>query len=48
LSFLKHSINLSSNGEEGLKLLQEIADQLQQLRQIGIRELDQPVAWGCI
>ncbi|KAG4396675.1 hypothetical protein GLYMA_19G246400v4 [Glycine max] len=44
LSFLKHSINLSSNGEEGLKLLQEIADQLQQLRQIGIRELDQPVA----
>lgn len=44
LSFLKHSINLSSNGEEGLKLLQEIADQLQQLRQIGIRELDQPFA----
>ncbi|KAH1221500.1 Myosin-binding protein 1 [Glycine max] len=41
LSFLKHSINLLSNGEEGLKLLQEIADQLQQLRQIGIRELDQ-------
>ncbi|TKY61364.1 Myosin-binding protein 1 [Spatholobus suberectus] len=44
LSFLKHSVNLSSNGEEGLKLLQEIADHLQQLRQIGIRELDQPVA----
>ncbi|KAG5044400.1 Myosin-binding protein 1 [Glycine soja] len=44
LSFLKHSINLSSNGEEGLKLLQEIAGHLQQLRQIGIRELDQPVA----
>lgn len=44
LSFLKHSINLSSNGEEGLKLLREIADHLQQLRQIGIRELDQPVA----
>nr|KYP71777.1 hypothetical protein KK1_011050 [Cajanus cajan] len=43
LSFLKHSVNLSSNGE-GLKLLQEIADHLQQLRQIGIRELDQPVA----
>jgi len=44
LSFLKHSINLSSNGDEGLKLLREIADHLQQLRQIGIRELDQPVA----
>ncbi|RDX64157.1 Myosin-binding protein 1, partial [Mucuna pruriens] len=44
LSFLKHSINLSSSGEEGLKLLQEIANHLQQLRQIGIRELDQPVA----
>ncbi|KAL2345810.1 hypothetical protein Fmac_007095 [Flemingia macrophylla] len=37
LSFLKHSVNLSSNGE-GLKLLQEIADHLQQLRRIGIRE----------
>ncbi|XP_014491610.1 myosin-binding protein 1 [Vigna radiata var. radiata] len=44
LNFLKHSINLSSNGEEGLKLLREIADHLQQLRQVGIRELDQPVA----
>ncbi|KAK7337923.1 hypothetical protein VNO77_18515 [Canavalia gladiata] len=44
LSFLEHTINLLSNGEEGLKLLQEIADHLQQLRQIGIRELDQPIA----
>ncbi|CAJ1961112.1 unnamed protein product [Sphenostylis stenocarpa] len=44
LSFLQHSINLSNNGEEGLKLLQEIADHLQRLRQIGIRDLDQPVA----
>ncbi|KAK7332849.1 hypothetical protein VNO80_29605 [Phaseolus coccineus] len=44
LSFLKHSINLSSTGEEGLKLLREVADHLQQLRQIGIRELDEPVA----
>ncbi|KAK7397328.1 hypothetical protein VNO78_18496 [Psophocarpus tetragonolobus] len=44
LSFLKHSIDLFTKGEEGLKLLQEIADHLQQLRQIGVTELDQPVA----
>ena len=44
LSFLQHSINLLSSGDEGLKLLQEMADHLQQLRRIGIREIDQPVA----
>ncbi|KAK7285147.1 hypothetical protein RJT34_19907 [Clitoria ternatea] len=44
MSFLEHSIKLLSNGDEGLKLLQEIADHLQQLRQIGIRELVQSVA----
>lgn len=43
-SFLEHTINLLSDGGEGLKLLQEIADRLQQLRRIGIREIDQPVA----
>ncbi|XP_061340477.1 myosin-binding protein 1 [Gastrolobium bilobum] len=43
-SFLEHAINLLSNRDEGLKLLQEIADHLQQLRRIGIREIDQPVA----
>ncbi|XP_015968476.1 myosin-binding protein 1 [Arachis duranensis] len=41
LSFLEHSMNLLSNGDEGLKLLKEIADHLQQLRRIGIREIDQ-------
>lgn len=44
LSFLKHTINLSNNGKRGFELLQEIADHLQQLRKIGITELDQPVA----
>ncbi|XP_058738674.1 myosin-binding protein 1-like [Vicia villosa] len=43
-SFLEHTINLLSEGGEGLKLLQEIADRLQQLRMIGIRERDHPVA----
>lgn len=41
-SFLEHTINILSNGEEGLKLLQEIADHLRQLRKIGIRDIDQP------
>ncbi|CAL5194602.1 unnamed protein product [Lathyrus oleraceus] len=43
-SFLEHTINLLSEGGEGLKLLQEIANRLQQLRIIGIRERDHPVA----
>ncbi|CAK8544800.1 unnamed protein product [Lathyrus sativus] len=47
-SFLEHSINLLSEGGEGLKLLQEIANRLQQLRIIGIRERDHPVASRCI
>ncbi|MED6131117.1 hypothetical protein PIB30_007090 [Stylosanthes scabra] len=44
LSFLEHSMNLLSNGDEGLKLLKEIADHLQELRRIGIREIDQNLA----
>ncbi|CAJ2631465.1 unnamed protein product [Trifolium pratense] len=43
-SFLEHSINLLNEGGEGLQLLQEVADRLQQLRRIGIREINQPVA----
>lgn len=43
-TFLEHTIHLLSNGGEGIKLLQEIANHLQQLRRIGIREIDQPVA----
>jgi hypothetical protein len=43
-SFLEHSINLLNEGGGGLQLLQEIADRLQQLRRIGIREINQPVA----
>ncbi|GAU13533.1 hypothetical protein TSUD_346370 [Trifolium subterraneum] len=43
-SFLEHSINLLNEGSEGIQLLQEIADRLQQLRRIGIREINQPVA----
>ncbi|KAJ1385116.1 GTD-binding domain [Sesbania bispinosa] len=43
-SFLEHSINLLSKGDKGLQLLQEIAYHLQQLRRIGIKEIDQPVA----
>ncbi|MED6181305.1 hypothetical protein PIB30_018039 [Stylosanthes scabra] len=44
LSFLEHSMNLLSNGDDGLKLLKEIADHLQELRRIGIREIDQNLA----
>ncbi|KAL5061146.1 hypothetical protein RYX36_032750 [Vicia faba] len=43
-SFLEHTISLLSEGGEGIKLLHEIADRLQQLRKIGIRERDHPVA----
>ncbi|MCH97434.1 hypothetical protein A2U01_0018429 [Trifolium medium] len=43
-NFLEHSIKLLNEGGEGLQLLQEIADRLQQLRRIGIREINQPVA----
>lgn len=43
-SFLEHTINLLGKGDKGLKLLQEIADHLQHLRGIGIKEIDQPVA----
>ncbi|KAF1869781.1 hypothetical protein Lal_00017358 [Lupinus albus] len=43
-SFLEHTMKLLRNGGEGVKALQEIADHLQQLRRIGIPEIDQPVA----
>jgi hypothetical protein len=43
-SFLEHSINLLNEGGQGLQLLQEIADRLQQLRRIRIREINPPVA----
>ncbi|OIW20882.1 hypothetical protein TanjilG_24960 [Lupinus angustifolius] len=42
-SFLEHTMKLLRN-VEGIKVLQEIADHLQQLRRIGIPEIDQPVA----
>lgn len=38
-SFLEHTIKILSSGDEGLKLLQDIADHLQKLRQIGIRDI---------
>ncbi|CAL0308811.1 unnamed protein product [Lupinus luteus] len=43
-SFLEHTMKLLRNGGDGIKALQEIADHLQQLRRIGIPEVDQPVA----
>ncbi|XP_028790341.1 myosin-binding protein 1-like [Neltuma alba] len=46
--FLEHTINILRNREEGLELLREIADRLQELRKIGIREIDQPDISGCI
>ncbi|KAK4282910.1 hypothetical protein QN277_014232 [Acacia crassicarpa] len=45
--FLEHTISILSNREEGLELLREIVDHLQQLRKIGIREIDQPDISGC-
>lgn len=43
-SFFEHTVNLLSKGDKGLQLLQEIADHLHQLRRIGMREINQPVA----
>lgn len=48
LRLLEHTINIMRNREEGLELLREIAYHLQQLREIGIREIDRPDSPGFI
>ncbi len=43
-TFLKHTINSLRNGEEGLRLIREVASHLRELLRIGIRRIDSTVA----
>ncbi|XP_075658341.1 myosin-binding protein 1-like isoform X3 [Castanea sativa] len=43
-TFLEHTIKSLGNGEEGLRLIREVASHLQELRRIGIRRIDRTVA----
>lgn len=43
-TFLEHTIKSLGNGEEGLRLIREVASHLRELRKIGIRRIDRTVA----
>lgn len=43
-TFLEHTIKSLGNGEEGLRLIREVASHLRELRRIGIRRIDRTAA----